>query len=69
MENPRFNARLRDELLNGEIFHTLKEAQVLIESWRHHYNAVRLHNSLGYWPSGSATLRQPTSLAGKPPMH
>ncbi|MCY4396395.1 MAG: integrase core domain-containing protein, partial [Rhodospirillaceae bacterium] len=43
-----FNARLRDELLNGEIFHTLKEAQVLIESWRHHYNAVRPHSSLGY---------------------
>ena len=76
-----FNARLRDELLNGEIFHTLKEAQVLIESWRHHYNAVRPHSSLGYrppapetiimpsWPPGSATLHQPTSLVEKPPMH
>ena len=36
-----FNARLRDRLLNGEIFCSLKEARVLIESWRHHYNVVR----------------------------
>ena len=76
-----FNARLRDELLNGEIFYTLKEAQVLIESWRRHYNAARPHSSLGYrppapetiippsWPPGSATLRRPSSLAEKPAMH
>ena len=43
-----FNARLRDELLDGEIFHGLREAQVVIESWRRHYNAVRPHASLGY---------------------
>src|SRR4029453_15072906 len=36
-----FNARLRDELLNGEIFYTLREAQIVIESWRRHYNAIR----------------------------
>ena len=36
-----FNSKLRDELLNGEIFTTLREAQVLIESWRRHYNAVQ----------------------------
>ena len=46
-----FNARLRDELLNGEIFYTLREAQIVVESWRHHYNAVRPHASLGYGPS------------------
>ena len=45
-----FNARLRDELLNGEIFYTLREAQIIIESWRRHYNAVRPHASLGYKP-------------------
>ena len=45
-----FNARLRDELLNGEIFYTLKEAQIVVESWRRHYNAVRPHASLGYRP-------------------
>jgi transposase InsO family protein len=43
-----FNARLRDELLNGEIFYTLREAQIVIESWRRHYNAVRPHASIGY---------------------
>ena len=43
-----FNARLRDELLNGEIFYSLREAQIVIESWRRHYNAIRPHASLGY---------------------
>jgi putative transposase len=41
-----FNARLRDELLNGEIFYTLQEAQIVIEAWRRHFNAVRPHSSL-----------------------
>jgi transposase InsO family protein len=45
-----FNARLRDELLDGEIFYTLREAKIVIESWRRHYNAVRPHASLGYRP-------------------
>ena len=44
-----FNARLRDELLNGEIF-TLREAQIVIESWRRHYNTIRPHASIGYKP-------------------
>ncbi len=75
-----FHARLRDEPLNGAIFHTLKEARILIESWHRHYNAVRPHSSLGYrppapetimpgGPAGSATLRRPARLAEKPPMH
>jgi len=45
-----FNARLRDELLDGEIFYTLKEAQIIVESWRRHYNTIRPHESLGYKP-------------------
>jgi putative transposase len=45
-----FNARFRDELLDGEIFYSLKEAQVIIESWRRHYNTVRPHGSIGYKP-------------------
>jgi len=45
-----FNGRMRDELLNGEIFYTLKEAQVVIENWRQHYNTKRPHSSLGYRP-------------------
>lgn len=64
-----FNGRLRDELLNGEIFYTLREAKVLIERWREHYNTMRPHSSLGYKPPApqaitpseacSATLRRP----------
>ena len=45
-----FNGKLRDELLNGEIFYTLKEAQTLIERWRIHFNTKRPHSSLGYKP-------------------
>ena len=45
-----FNARLRDELLDGEIFYSLAEAKIVIESWRRHYNTERPHGSLGYKP-------------------
>jgi transposase InsO family protein len=48
--NESFNGKLRDELLNGEIFYTLREAQVLIERWRQHYNAFRPHSALNYRP-------------------
>ncbi len=43
-----FNSKLRDELLNGEVFTTLTEARVLIEQWRMEYNHIRPHSSLGY---------------------
>ena len=45
-----FNGKLRDELLNREIFTTLTEAKVLIENWRREYNTIRPHSSLGYKP-------------------
>jgi len=45
-----FNARLSDELLDGEIFYSLAEAKIVIESWRRHYNTERPHGSLGYKP-------------------
>ena len=48
--NESFNGKLRDELLNGEIFYTVREAKVLIEGWRQHYNHIRPHSSLGYKP-------------------
>ena len=48
--NESFNGKLRDELLNGEIFYSLKEARVLIEQWRRHYNTIRPHSALGYKP-------------------
>lgn len=65
-----FNGKLRDELLDGEIFYSLREAQIMIEEWRHHYNTVRPHSSLGYKPpapevilwSATKTVAQPLSL-------
>jgi putative transposase len=55
------NSKLRDELLNVEIFTTLREAQVLIEAWRRHYNAVRPHSSLGYQPPAPEAILPPPS--------
>ncbi len=55
------NSKLRDELLNGEIFTTLREAQVLIENWRRHYNAVRPHSSIGYRPPAPEAILPPAS--------
>ena len=54
--NESFNGKLRDESLNGEIFYTLKEAQILIEQWRKEYNTVRPHSSLGYKPPVPETI-------------
>lgn len=45
-----FNGKLRDECLNGEIFHSLKEATVVIEKWRTHFNTIRPHSSLSCRP-------------------
>jgi putative transposase len=51
-----FNGKLRDECLNGEIFYSLREAQVVIEKWRIHYNTKRPHSSLGYRPPAPLTI-------------
>ena len=78
-----FNARLRDELRDGEIFYSLAEAKIVIESWRRHYNAVRPHGSLGYKPpapevfvpplaaraASQSRPATPPSLASRPSMH
>jgi transposase InsO family protein len=48
--NESFNGKLRDELLNREVFYTLKETQVLIERWRQEYNTFRPHSALKYKP-------------------
>src|ERR671913_192678 len=61
-----FNARLRDELLDGEIFYSLKEAQVIIESWRRHYNTVRPHGSLGYKPPAPEVFVPAMSVRATP---
>ena len=52
-----FNGKLRDELLNVEIFDTLLEAKVLIERWRREYNTIRPHSALGYRPPASAAIQ------------
>ena len=54
--NESFNGKLRDELLNREIFYTLPEAQTLIEAWRRDYNQIRPHSSLGYRPPAPETV-------------
>ena len=51
-----FNARFRDEHLNGEVFYTLREAQILIERSRRHYNTVRPHSALGYRPPAPESI-------------
>jgi putative transposase len=71
--NESFNGKLRDQLLNGEIFYTLQESKAVLERWRWHYNHVRPHSSLGNRPPapeawspggpGSAPLRLPLQAA------
>jgi putative transposase len=70
--NESFNGKLRDELLNTEIFTTLYEAQVLIERWRRHYNTKRPHSSLGYRPPAPETIlisADPPAYATLRPTH
>jgi len=57
-----FIGKLRDELLNREIFYTLYEAKVLIEGWRRHYNTKRPHSALGYRPPSPEALKPTTNL-------
>jgi transposase InsO family protein len=55
--NESFNGKLRDELLNGEIFYTLKEAKIMIETWRQEYNIMRPHSSLQYTPPAPEAIQ------------
>ena len=64
--NESFNGRLRDECLNGETFYTLKEAQIILEQWRHHYNHIRPHTSLGYKPPAPLTRMTEGAFAYAP---
>ena len=64
----------RDELLNEELFYSLAEARIVIESWRQHYNTLRPHSSLGYKPPAPAAVlwpgaSSPSTMAAKPTMH
>ena len=51
-----FNGKMRYELLNGEIFYTVKEARIIIEAWRRHYNTIRPHSALGGRPLAPETV-------------
>ena len=71
-----FNSKLRDELLDGEIFYSMAEARVVIEGWRQHCNTVRPHSSLGYRPPAPEAVLWPAMpcepaplVALKPTMH
>jgi len=61
--NESFNGKLRDEVLDREIFYTLNEAQIIIERWREEYNTFRPHSSLGYRPPAPEALQQSTDGA------
>ena len=76
--NESFNGTLRDQFLNGELFYTLREAKVILERWRKHYNHERPHSALGYRPpapeafhprgADSATLRPPLWTLTRAPL-
>src|ERR671916_988141 len=57
-----FNGKLRDELLDGEVFNTPREAQVLIEQWRQHFNTIRPHSALGYRPPAPEVAMPPLAM-------
>ncbi len=68
---------MRDELLDGELFYSLREAQIIIESWRTHYNTKRPHASLGYRPPApevfvpamAAWPTRPAAVAQRPTLN
>jgi transposase InsO family protein len=59
-----FNGKLRDELLDGEIFDTMYEAKVIIGQWRNEYNTIRPHSSLGYRPPAPVTIDSMRKTSG-----
>jgi len=64
--NESFNGKLRDEVLNQEIFYTLQEARVIIERWRQEYNTFRPHSSLGYRPPAPEAVLPPSEMNIQP---
>jgi len=67
-DEPKLVARMRDELLDGEVFDTLLEAKVLIERWRAQYNTKRPHSSLGYRPPAPEVLWPLPPFLGAAPL-
>jgi len=64
--NESFNGKLKDELINREIFYSLREAEVLVEQWRREYNTIRPHSSLGYRPPAPKAIRPARAWIRRP---
>ena len=67
--NESFNGKLRDELLNGEIFYSLAQAAVLVEQWRREYNTVRPHSACGGFPPAPETIKPSPWFLRMPVLH
>ena len=67
--NESFNGKLRDELLNGEIFYSLAEAAVLVEQWRREYNTVRPHSACGGFPPAPEAIKPSPWFLRMPVLH
>ena len=67
--NESFNGKLRDELLNREIFYSLAEAAVLVEQWRREYNTVRPHNASGGRPPAPEAIKPSPWFLRMPQLH
>ena len=67
--NESFNGKLRDELLNGEIFYSLAEAAVLVEQWRREYNTVRPHSACGGFPPALEAIKPSPWFLRMPVLH
>ena len=67
--NESFNGKLRDELLNGEIFYSLAQAAVLVEQWRREYNTVRSHSACGGFPPAPEAIKPSPWFLRMPVLH
>ena len=67
--NESFNGKLRDELLNGEIFYSLAQAAVLVEQWRREYNTVRPHSACGGFPPAPEAIKPSPWFLTMPVLH
>ena len=67
--NESFNGKLRDELLNGEIFYSLAEAAVLVEQWRREYNTVRPHSACSGFPPAPEPIKPSPWFLRMPVLH
>ena len=67
--NESFNGKLRDELLNGEIFYLLAEAAVLVEQWSREYNTIRPHSACGGFPPAPEAIKPSPWFLRMPVLH